>query len=320
MAAVPPLSSSINAGLRVGANPFSFGSLTFSSVDGPSSLGIGGGEQRMAVLEPVGGSKVVYATGWQPSVYEFSGSAYQPNIDTIVKTLRRYTLDGKERLVSWKGERYYGIGKTFPSPIYRNGGNRCDWRFGIEVTRDANGAFSGSAPKKSVDDANTSLLAGANANLTTISTTINANASAADAQTAAILASAQSSFVASGYTLQRTTPSVNASASQITTAVNAISGSLGVAQQLAARFPSAHLAFVPAQAIIAALTVLGANLRSIQIQNVTQQQGGSFYAIAATKYGDVSRAFDLMTANGATSPRLVGDSVKDVILPPFSTR
>ncbi len=317
MAAVPPLSQSdAIPSPRVGPNPFSFGSVIFTTADGPSSLAIGGGEQKRAVAELVGGGRVVHATGFQPSIYEFSGTLNQPNIYSTIATLRRYAVDAKERLVTWKGERYYGILALFSSPIFKNGGNRCEWRIGLEVTRDANGVFSGVAPKASVDDANAKLLNGANANVMLV----NANVAATDAQTTSILANTQASLIASGVAIQQATPSVSASAANLSGASNAITGSLAVAQQLAARFASTHGAFVPSQAIVAALTILGANLRSVQFQNVAQQQGGSLYALASTKYGDVSRAFDLMRANGVTSPRLSGNTLQTVVLPPFSPK
>ena len=310
MAAVPPLAIP----LRVGASPFSIGSVIFSSVSGPSSLAIGGGEQKMAVTELVGGGKVVYATGFQPTVYEFGGTLYQPEIDAAITTLRRYAVDGKERLVTWRSEKYYGIVKTFPAPVYSSGGNKCAWRIGLEVTRDANGAFSGVAPKPAIDDANTSLIAGANTNLTLVMATVPTT----NAATTAALNAQLVNLNAVSSSVAQAKPTISASLASITAARTAVTTALTSAQSLVASFASTHPGFVPSQAIVTALTVLAANLRSVQFQNVVQQQGGSMYVLAATRYGDITRVFDLMTANGSQSPRLDGSAVQTVILPPFS--
>jgi hypothetical protein len=68
---------------------------------------------------------------------------------------------------------------------------------------------------------------------------------------------------------------------------------------------------------ISALTVIGANLQGVQVQSAMQMQGGSLFALAATKYGDPSSAYALMTANGIASPIPHGAFVTNVALLPL---
>jgi hypothetical protein len=129
-----------------GPNPFSIGGLTLVSIDCPTELRIGSGEQSMAVQRPVGGSKVVHTTGFHPDANTWKGVFHEPNVFASVETLRRFMVDGKERLVTWRTEQYYGVVSKF-TPVYRKGGHVCDWQLDVEITRDTNGAFSTQAPR-----------------------------------------------------------------------------------------------------------------------------------------------------------------------------
>ena len=296
-----------------GPNPFTIGSLTFASVDGPSQLAIGGGEQRLSVAELVGGGRVIHTTGFQPELYEWTGTVGQPNVATVVSTLQAYCVDGKPRLMSWRDQKYNGIVRKFPSPIYRNGGNLVTWKVGVEITSDANGAFT-TTNGASFDQANAQVLNSANSQFATML----AVTAPTDAQLQEQLAQMNPLLTNVNAAVAGATPVVNATTGQIAAALSSIGLALNFAKTLQAGYSSLDPAYVAAQGLVSSLELLSSNFSTSQVQSTVTQQGGSFFSLAATKYGDVTQAFALMAANGSSASRLPGSLASVIALPPIA--
>jgi hypothetical protein len=297
-----------------GEHPFVIGGLSLTVTSAPRELTIGAGEQKMAVHMLVGGGRVIHRTGFQPDICEFTGRARQPDISTIVQQLRRFSVDGKERVFTWRHEHYYGIVRRF-SPTYQNGGNRLTWKIAIEVTRDKNGAFSPNAPIPSVDDANNALLE----TVTVSSNTIAGGIDSTDTTTQAASAANLQAVTATNNVLKQVTPLANASPTGISVASATIQQNISAAQSLVSKLDPLGVLYVPGQQLLSSLNLISSNMNFFQHQTITQQQGGSLYEIAATKYGDIDQAFNLMQANGIRAPRLPGTIVSTIGLPPLAS-
>lgn len=319
MAGLPPLIGDNTATASfhqssTGENPFVIGGLALTVTSAPREITVGSGEQKIVVHELVGGGRVVHVLGFQPDLCEFTGRARQPDIDTIVQQFTRFQVDGKERLFTWKDQQYYGVVKKF-SPTYQNGGNRLLWKISIEVTRDANGSFSPTTPIPSIDDANAALLE----TVTTSSNTIAGGIDPTDATTQAASAANLQNVTATNNVMKQITPLVNASPSSISVALTTIQNNITSATSLVNRLDPLGSLYVPGQQLLSSLNLLASNLNFSQHQTVKIMQGGSLYELAATKYGDVEQAFNLMQANGIRAPRLPGVQVSSIGLPPIAT-
>lgn len=317
MAALPPTIIGANTASasfqqsNTGENPFTIGGLSLTVTSAPKELTIGAGEHKIAVHMLVGGGRVVHRTGFQPDLCEFIGKARQPDIDTIVQRFTRFAVDGKERLFSWKGQQYYGIVRRF-MPTYESGGNRLTWKIGIEVTKDANGSFSPATPIRSIDDANAALLETVNVS----SNTIAGGADPNDTTTQAAVTANNSAVTATNQLVSQVTPLANASQNGIAAAVATVQKNVATAQSLIARLDPLGPLYVPGQQMLSSLSLLTTNLNFVQHQTHQQMQGGSLFEVAATKYGDISQAFNLMRANGIATPRLPGCIVTSLGIPP----
>jgi len=311
---VTPVTSSASSAGRFGAgqNPLAIGGLLLATTSCPRQIIFGAGEQKMAVHEMVGGSKVVHRMGFQPDALDWAGSAYQPDVQNVVETLRQYCVDGRERLVSWKAEAYYAIVRK-QKPSYRSGGNIVDWTVSLEVTRDANGAFSGQRSAPSNDDTNSTLTASA----TSMLTAVQANAPT-DPTSAAALDDLGAILASSATAVQNVTPGSAASPSAITSILATITSALASAQKYASLLPVTHISFVGVQQIVASLTLLRANISTPQSQRTITKQGGSLYEVAATSYGNIEKAFALLPGAGTHSPRLQSSIPTVIPLLPIS--
>jgi hypothetical protein len=340
--------NAVNGG-QPGPNPLSIGGNTFHSIDCPTELKIGTGEQKMAIAECVGGGKVVHITGFFPDANSWSGIFHQPNIDNNVALLRGFMLDGKERLITWKSEQYYGVVKRF-DPTYKKGGNSCPWTLSMEITRAANGAFTPSSPQTSIDDTVAALLTttgGANAQQIAAlglpasqAGTLMSAASLGNLSPAQISAvQFNNSYVSAVGAVQAATPLATASAASIMSAQQQIDEASAMlpstdvipqTQETAAQTleeqarpgfygagPSASASIWTDQAS-AALSGVSANLGSVQSQSTTQVQGGSLFAIAATKYGDPRQAYSIMQASSLISPILPASVPTALSFPPLA--
>lgn len=302
MAALPP-------GLSGAATqtPLVIGGVSLSVPNSPSELGLGAGLQKKAVTELIGGGRVVASMGAQPKPVTITGALWAPDIATIVPLLRAYMVDGKERLVSWASERYYAKVAEF-DPKYRFGGQVCDYSIVLEITRDANGAFSIS-PTASVDT-----------QVSTLSDTANVSASAiaaADASAPPLTADAANVQIA----LDNTGPIGQASSADVASLLTTVQSALANATAYAGGLAQTASTYVTAQQYVTALTLIADNVQSGQSQRTIQVQGRSLFEVASQYYGDPSKAFDLAAVNGLAGPLLSGVVSTTLRLPPYpSTR
>lgn len=138
-ATVPPVGPQ-----HPGTTPLSFGAVAFNSEECPSRLVIGHGAQMKSVVELIGGGRAVQTFGAQPQPVTISGTLWNVNVVPRITLLRSYCVAGTEQLLTWYFERYYGVLMEFEPNYYNT--NRCDYKLTIEITRDANGAFTTTSP------------------------------------------------------------------------------------------------------------------------------------------------------------------------------
>jgi hypothetical protein len=308
--------ASITGG-QPGPNPFTFRGLTLNSIDCPRELSIGTGEQKMVQSPTVGGGLVTHIIGFYPDLNTWGGTLHQPGIQANFDIMQGWMVDGKEGLVTWKTQQYYGIVKKF-TPNFRHGGNLCDWKLEVAITRAANGAFSLS-PTASVDATVSTLFDTVNIANTIIqqsygTTPIGATPTAAQS-------AAQNFNTSLGLTsdaVTKASPLASANGKTIAAAQAAVSGTQSTVPAMLSAFPAGSAEHISAAQINTALTVINGNLASTQTQASIQLQGGSLLALAATKYGDPSKAYDIMTANGLFSPTLPGSRSTNLKLPPLA--
>lgn len=127
-----------------GTTPLVFGAVHFNSEECPAKLPIGHGQQMKSIVELIGGGRAVQTFGAQPQPVTITGTLWNVNVVPRVTLLRSYMVAGSEQLLTWYFERYYGVLMEF-EPSYLNT-NRCDYTMTVEITRDANGAFTKRAP------------------------------------------------------------------------------------------------------------------------------------------------------------------------------
>lgn len=289
-----------------GTNPLSIGSVQFSTLECPSHLPIGQSEQKIGVAELIGGGRVVHVFGAQPKPLTFSGRflnlGANKNIESRVALLRAYNVAGTAQRISWMNESYYGIIRAF-DPDYQNA-NYCDYAITIEITRDANGAFSRTSPT-SVD----SQVAAIN------NDAANAYGSllAADPTTQA-WQPAWSNVQAS---LQQGAPLSQASQSTATNITNQITALTSQVQPYLAALAVTDPKIVPATQFLNALTLISRNVVGGKAPRTVQVSGGSLSRIAAQYYGDASLGVAIAQANGLPSTRIPDGVTKTIILPPF---
>lgn len=127
-----------------GTTPLTFGAVPFNSEECPSRLIIGHGEQMKSVVELIGGGRTVQTFGAQPQPVTINGTLWNVNVVPRITLLRSYMVAGTEQKLTWYFESYFGVLMEFEPNYYNT--NRCDYRMTIEITRDANGAFTTTAP------------------------------------------------------------------------------------------------------------------------------------------------------------------------------
>lgn len=308
-------SLAVITGGQPGPNPLTFRGLTLNSIDNPKELVIGTGEHKMAVSLPVGGGKIVHTLGFYPDTNTWGGTLHQPGVEDNIAVMTGWMVDGKEGLLTWKGQQFYGIVRKFTPKRYR-GGNVADWTLEVEITRAANGAFSIPTSPSQIDS-NVAML------LSTISTANDTIQGAFPAttgtQTPAQQAAAAFNTSVNTMTsaIAAATPAASAAASAIAAAQTAVTNTQATVPAMLSAFDQGSAPYIAAEQINTALSVVNANLGSVQSQNVIEQQGGSLFALASQVYGDPSQAYAIMSANGFTSTMLSGSAPTKIILPPL---
>ena len=298
MASIPPILTGATT-----QTPFVIGGVSLTVPNSPSELGLGAGEQKEVVIELVGGGRVIQKMGAQPKPVTIQGTLYAPDIQTILPILHSYMVDGKDRLITWASESYYGSVKEF-TPKYRNGGQLCDYTLVLEITKDANGAFSSALPS-SVDSQVSTL-----SDTTTVSA---AAIAAADASAPSLTTDAANVQIA----LNTTGPIGQASSTSISALLTTVQGALANATAYAGTLAESSPAFIAAKNLVTSLTLIADNVQGGQSQRTITVQGKSLFEIAAQYYGDPTKAFDLAAVNGLPGPQLSSVVSTSLRLPPY---
>jgi hypothetical protein len=304
MASLPPVLSAPGNPNAPGQHPLQIGPVIFNSLECPDKLPIGAGEQRTVVNELTGGSRVVQNFGPQPSPVSWTGNLWQTSLDARITALRQMMVSGAEVLLTWRTERYYCVVTKF-DPGYRNA-SRAEYSITVEITRDANGAFSStSAP--SVDSQVGALMAGAAANNLTIASV--------DPIGAAALQPSLSDVQAA---IQNVGPIAQAAGS---TASDNLVANIETALAQVTTYLAGLGAFAPsysaAAQLLNVLTLVKRNVQQGQSPASVRVQGGSLYETAVTAYGSIDQAFPLADFNGATSMRNPAAITTTLVLPPY---
>lgn len=140
MAQVPPLSSNTGLPRAPGSDPLTLGKVQFFSEEVPEKLAIGQVEQKVVVIEMVGGSRIVQPLGIQPKPVKFSGRFWGSTTQDRVQQIRSYAVAAQEVLLTWRQESWYCIVREF-NPEWSNRWI-CDYDILLEITRDGNGALT----------------------------------------------------------------------------------------------------------------------------------------------------------------------------------
>lgn len=288
-----------------GATPLSIGGVTFGSGEVPETLPIGGVEHRVVVTELEGGGRVVASMGAQPTAVSWSGAFWMsPNIDAKIKALRLYAVAGGEILLTWHTESYYCKIKKF-TPSYKHV-NRATYEIEVEITRDANGALTNPSGQ-SVDEQVNALMGTA--------TTSASQILAVDASPQALAAVGPLPTIRTG--LNATGPLAQAGSNASSSLLSTVEAAVAQATAYAGTLTWANQQFVAAQQLVSSLRLIASSVKSGQSPLSIIVQGRSLFDVAAQYYGNASRAFDLMSANGLSSPQLSSLAQTTLRLPPY---
>jgi hypothetical protein len=286
-----------------GSDPLQLGGVTFASDECPSGLAIGGLEQMVVVHDLIGGGRTTQALGVKPKAVGWSGTFWDQNVQGRVATLRAYAVSGTDLPISWRNESYFGVVKEF-EPTYENAWI-CHYRIAIEITGDANGAFTNTTPP-SVDD----VVSSESSDLGTQ----NANLQTADPAGSSAM---QQSITNMLQAIQTAGPLAQVTGTALTTLV----GTVNVAQQAVQAYVSTadptSQNYVTASRMLSLVTLIGANIGRSQSTATVQRFGGSLYEVATMQYGDIKQTFALAAANGLNTPSLTKTALSTVTIPPL---
>ncbi len=288
-----------------GADPLSIGAVTFTSLECPDGISFSAGEAQVVVVKIPGGSRSVQNFGPQMDPISWSGTIWQPNVDSRTEALLAMMVGGQEQLITWRSQRYYGYVAKF-KPTFRNK-NRCNYDITIELTRDGNGAYSSTAPP-SLDSQVSAYLANAQTAYTSV---VSLDTTAASYINPNVLTSL-SSAISSGTPLaQNVGTSIGA---QILGFANqAISGVNQYIGTLASFAPS----LVPANQLLNALTLIGRNVQQGQSPTTISTINTSAYELALSNGGTIDDAFGIASANNLISMRPPSTVLQTLTIPPF---
>jgi hypothetical protein len=306
VAQVPTLTAAMVTPASPGETPLTIGAVTFGSEECPSELKIGAGKQRTTVKEFDGGGRAVQSHGPQPDPVTWIGAFYvTANVDTKIKTLRSYMVSGTEVLVSYLSEKYFCKVTAFV-PTYRHKA-RAGYDITIEITRDANGAFSTTAPV-SLDAQVSALSTTATSSYNTL---VSIDPDVTDTIDPSSLPMLQQSINNAG--------PLAAQGSNTASVLAAAQTALAQANTYAAALPEVDPRFFQATRLISALTLIERNVQQGQSPSSVRVQNQSLYEIASQTYGDVTKAFTLASILGVPTPRLPSTRVVTVLLPPLGS-
>lgn len=309
-----------------GGTPLTLGAVTFFTAECPDVLNIGTADQILAVHTLVGGGRVVQSLGVSANEVSWSGKFFDTNVAVRVAQLRLYLTSGNEILLTWGTERYYTKVKTF-TPKYRAG--YAEYDIVCVITKDANGAFTISAPL-SIDQQVQSLQIQANTANSAILAPIapvDLSSSAAALPTispAAISAANQASMYQNS--LSALNAAINIAgpiAQNITrTGPGIISAALTASQQVGSfvnTIGQSSPAFANANLLLSSILGISANVTRGQSPATTVVQGMNLFRVSAQQYGNVTQGFNLGAANKLPSPFVSAITPTNLLLPPFGS-
>lgn len=287
-----------------GKYPLSLGAVAFLSIECPEDLPIGA-EQMVVEHTLVGGSRVVQAFGIKPHDITWTGKLFGTFVTTRIAQLRLYAVAGQPINMRWKGgqEAYKVVVKEF-IPKYRGG--YAEYSITLSIVNDLNGVLYAQAAT-SLDDQVSALQSMANALVSdaqaTDSTGTTAIVSAAAGVNSALTAAAPISqnVATMGASIQGALQTAIAAVSAYQATLLTTSGLLPTIIQL-----------LSAYQLISKNVTIGTSTQTLQMQ------GGSMFRVAAQYYGDVSQAYNLVSANGFHSPFLPSALFSLVELPPLA--
>ncbi len=286
-----------------GPNPLSIGPLTLPSVECPEKLPIGALEQKLAVTLLLGGGKDVQSNGVQPKSLSFSGVLWQPNIVAHKNLIRALMVSGKEYLITWMDEQWYGKISAFTPTA--NHANRCPYEITVEITRAANGALT-STQIPTVDQQ----VAAITSNAQTQNATITSADPTGSAGFQQALSTALTAVAAAGPIAQLVAPQTTQLIASVLAATQAVTTYAGTVTEGASQY-------VATQQLLAYLQLLSTNINRGQSTQTVRVQGVSLFELAAQYYGEPSYAFALADINGLPSPYTSTQVPTVVALPPF---
>jgi hypothetical protein len=322
---VPPTGGSLP-----GPDALSVGAVTFASNEAPNELAIGAGRDVQVVSERVGGSRVVASFGAQPDTLEWSGTLWQPLLSDKVAVLLSYMVTETEIPVTWRDQSYYGKIKSF-KPTWRNA-NRCAYQITIEITHDANGAYS-NASQQTLDAQVSTLLQGMqtlNGLLQNPPPTGQSQSQPGGAQAQvlgmytytapAVVPLSASTFQSALTALQiaiNGVPSVaGLTGTQLASIVAAANTAVAAVSLYVASQNGASAAFLLGSRLLNHLTLIQRNVQQGQSPRTVTVAGDTLWDVAAMYYGDYSIGFALAALNGQPSPIMPSGIAEDIRLLP----
>lgn len=129
---LPPTPNELSGGDTPGANPLTLGGVQFNSIECPDELPIGATEQKLVVIELVGGGRIVQPLGIQPKPVSWKGRFWS-SLDYIegrIQQLRSYQVAGSQQSLTYLTESWTCVVKEF-TPTWRGG--YCDYSITVEI-------------------------------------------------------------------------------------------------------------------------------------------------------------------------------------------
>lgn len=290
--------------LMTGQFPLTLGAIVFSTEETPDKWNIGAGEQMLVVTDLPGGGRVVQDFGNSATEITWTSRFFGPNVPIRVKQIREYRVAGTVLPLSWKGEQYQVIIKSFV-PGYRAAYNEYD--ITCVVVDDGNGAFKVQS-QASVEAQVQALQSQAQVQQQGVAN-IDPNGNTQYGQALTNLWAA----------LQAASPLAQNIVSQGPALQGLVQAAVVAVQAYQATISATSTQYPYTVALIASLQAIGANLASGATTGAVTIPGGDLFTVAATQYGDVSQVFSLAQANGLVYPILASGVLTTLQVPPAQT-
>lgn len=306
MAYFPPTPGSLSGGDSPGSTPLTVGAVQFNSIECPNTLPLGAIDQRVAVVELIGGGRVIQPLGNQPHDVAWSGNLWGTNVALRIAQLRAYALSGQEVQISYLSELWYGIVAVFV-PQYTQQYHAV-YKITLKITR---GGASVSPAAPTTDSQVDALNAQGNALVAQL-------AANAQAQGFAPVSTAWSNYLAALGALTSIAQSSPQALQPVIGALTSLASALasfGETNGLNVDAGTTSTLYLPWDQLSNIVSLALANIRQGQSPQTVTLRGGSLYEIAAMLYGDPTQAFAIAQANALPTPLLSSTLVQSVNIP-----